>query len=49
MLVHAYGDAFHVLLYLLAGITVLSAAMVCGFLTHPSARDDAHVGAPSPG
>lgn len=48
LLVHAYGDAFHILLYLLGGITVLSAAMVCGFLTHPSARSDAHVGAPAP-
>jgi EmrB/QacA subfamily drug resistance transporter len=49
LLVHAYGDAFHILLYILGGITVLSAAMVFGFLTHPSAPGDAHVGAPSVG
>jgi MFS family permease len=33
-LIHLYGGAFHVLLYVLAGITVLSALMVFGFLSH---------------
>jgi hypothetical protein len=48
LLVHGYGDAFHILLYILSGITVLSAAMVFGFLTHPSAQDDGHADAPRP-
>lgn len=39
LLVHGYGAAFHILLYILGSITVLSAAMMFGFLTHPSARD----------
>ncbi|RDK02753.1 MFS transporter [Paraburkholderia lacunae] len=33
-LVQSYGAAFHLLLYVLAGISVLSAAMVFGFLSH---------------
>lgn len=41
LLVHSYGAAFHILLYILGGITVLSAAMVFGFLMHPSPQDDA--------
>ena len=48
LLVHGYGDAFHILLYILSGITVLSAAMVFGFLTHSSAQDDGHGAAPRP-
>jgi MFS family permease len=48
LLMHGYGDAFHILLYILCGITVLSAAMVFGFLAHPSTQDDAHAPAASP-
>ncbi|MGT2494998.1 hypothetical protein ACU4GD_43020 [Cupriavidus basilensis] len=33
-LVQAYGDAFHLQLYILAAITVVSAALVFGFLSH---------------
>jgi MFS family permease len=33
-LIHLYGTAFRTLLYVLAGITVLSALMVFGFLSH---------------
>lgn len=32
-LIQLYGGAFHLLLYVLAGITVLSALMVFGFLS----------------
>lgn len=35
LLVQGYGDAFHILLYILAGIALLSAAMVFGFLSQP--------------
>lgn len=35
LLVQGYGDAFHILLYILAGLTLLSAAMVFGFLSQP--------------
>lgn len=49
LLVHGYGAAFHLLLYILSGMTVLSAAMVFGFLTHASARDDARAPASSIG
>ncbi|WP_062113839.1 MFS transporter [Collimonas pratensis] len=35
LLLQSYADAFHILLYILAGITLLSAAMVFGFLSQP--------------
>jgi hypothetical protein len=31
---HSYADAFHLLLYVLAAISLLSAVMVFGFLSH---------------
>jgi MFS family permease len=37
-LVRGYAEAFHSLLYLLAVVTTLSAAMVFGFLSHRSTR-----------
>lgn len=42
-LVQGYGEAFHVLLYVLSGITVLSAIMVFGFLTHSSSVVEHHM------
>ena len=35
LLLQGYADAFHILLCILAGITLLSAAMVFGFLSQP--------------
>lgn len=49
LLVQGYGEAFHILLYILSGITVLSAAVVFVLLTHPSARDDAAALSPAIG
>jgi len=45
-LVKFYGDAFHLLLYVLAAITVLSALMVFGFLSHSRLPHD-HAHGPS--
>jgi len=41
LLVHGYGDAFRILLYILSAITVLSSGMVFGLLTHRPAREAA--------
>ena len=39
-LIHVYGAAFHSLLYVLVAITVLSACLVIGFLSRPTASVD---------
>lgn len=48
-LVHFYAGAFHLLLYVLAGITVLSALMVFGFLSQSGLpHEEAHAPAAEP-
>jgi len=46
-LIQGYGEAFHVLLYVLCGITTLTAVMVFGFLTHSSSVVEHHMPSPS--
>jgi MFS family permease len=48
LLVHGYGDAFRILLYILSAITVLSSGMVFGLLTHRPAQEAASEPAPQP-
>ena len=46
-LIQGYGEAFHVLLYVLCGITTFTAVMVFGFLTHSSSVVEHHMPSPS--
>lgn len=46
LLVHGYGDAFRVLLYILSAITVLSSGMVFGFLSHRPGVEEVSAQAP---